>query len=96
MSPLSHVKVTSVPPTLPPHLSFFFFFFKEKAINNNNKEVEVTRKSVCKQGQNQERSSVFAVFKKVQNTAWESGPYSKPQPHSPWYIFSPISSYHYD
>lgn len=37
----------------------------EKALNNNNKELEVDRKSVGKPGQNQERSSVFAVFKKI-------------------------------
>lgn len=71
--------MSAVCPTLPTHLSFFCFFFKEKALNNNNKEVD--RKSVCKPGQNQERSSVFAVFKKVQMTAGESGPLSKPQHH---------------
>lgn len=58
-------------PVCPPLIFLFFFFFKEKALNNNNKEVEVDRKSVCKPGQKEERSSVFAVFKKVQITAGE-------------------------
>lgn len=56
-----------------PHSSptafIFISLFKEKALNNNNKELEVDRKSVGKPGQNQERSSVFAVFKKVQFTS---------------------------
>lgn len=60
-----------------PHSSptpfIFVFLFKEKALNNNNKELEVDRKSVGKPGQNQERSSVFAVFKKVQFTS-SAGP----------------------
>lgn len=69
MSPLSHLNVTNVCPHSSPTSFIFISLFKEKALNNNNTELEVDRKSVGKPGQNQERSSVFAVFKKVHFTS---------------------------
>lgn len=53
------------PPPPLPHPALFLFLSTEKSLNNNNKELEVDRKSVGKPGNKQERSSVFAVFKKV-------------------------------
>lgn len=69
MSPLSHLKMSPTCPHSSPTSFIFISLFKEKALNNNNKELEVDRKSVGKPGQNQERSSVFAVFKKVKFTS---------------------------
>lgn len=47
-------------------INFYFFPFKDKKVSNNNdKDMEANGKFVREPEENQERSSVLNVFKKV-------------------------------